>query len=260
MSQIDKETLLSHLKNGQPIDELVLTDYDLQHCDLKGIKLEGITFKQVNFSVADLSQCVLNACIFSGCNFSRANLNQSDLSLCQFTVDYIPVFQESDVEISFELLAMDEPLVTEIRKTGICGFKLAKNTFVNADLSHAKLPDSRLDQVDFSTANLQYCDLSGALVSSCRFNRADLTGTNFTAAQCIESHFNEQNIYEEICKRITEGLNIKKTTFSKVLSELDLQNHIIISSNVLNKILTYIGVVLKKGEIQLLINKIQTSI
>ena len=93
MAQIDKETLLSRLKSGEPINELVLTGYDLKNCDLRGAKLEGFTLKDINFSGADLSQCVLNACTLSDCTFSRAILIPSDLSLCQFTVDYILLFK-----------------------------------------------------------------------------------------------------------------------------------------------------------------------
>lgn len=208
-----------------------------QGCDLVGARFSQAILTRANFRDAkmassDLSDAVCQQATFDGADLTQANLTNADLTesscrLAGFEKAALTKaqFNQSDltgatfVRVDASQSAFNESLIDH------CDFTAA--TLNKVDFIRARILSSQFNQVisnrlEFSGASIKDCcftnaDLSASVAmlkpvfDGCRFENAELTGSNWTTANVINCHFLNCTLVQ---LDLSSG-HVQKTRFSR---------------------------------------------
>ena len=149
------------------IEEVIFENKNFTTEPLQKGEYENCTFKKCIFSGCDLNAFKFIACIFEHCDLSLANINKLVLRDVQFK-DCKMVGLKFDTTDSFSIsIAIDHCILTY---ASFYKLKLKNMIFLN----------SKLDEVDFTEADLtssvfNHCDLTNAIFSATNLEKVDFT-------------------------------------------------------------------------------------
>ncbi|MEW6262843.1 MAG: DUF2169 domain-containing protein [Thermodesulfobacteriota bacterium] len=217
---------------GAVLVKAVLDQALLEKAKLDGAKLNKASIKkgyflQTTAQAADFRQADLTRSIFMTSMIRKADFTEGRLHRVTF-------YQTQGGENSFsgadihDLRAIGE---TALPDSDFRGAQAGKGFWREADLSHARFGESRLDNVIFENCNLTSADLSQVRAHGTRFNKSDLSGANLEKldlfrgslrkARLVSADLSRSNLYGvEFFKTVMgqtrlNGANLKMTRIDK---------------------------------------------
>jgi uncharacterized protein YjbI with pentapeptide repeats len=166
-----------------------------------GEDLRNANLKGTNFSGADLSKADLTGADLSGANLKGANLTAAILKSANLSGANMKATLLCDANLSNANLtnaALNFAKTTHQNRLSGGYQKLRCVNFSKADLTDAKLKNSRLDCADFSEANLTRVSLVDASLYGANFTNADLSFADMTKLS-----FASSGQYDEKMRRVS---------------------------------------------------------
>lgn len=162
------------------IEDIDLDDTDLSGADFSGVDLAG----QVRFARAPR----FGASVQQRTRLVGARLPLSFLGKdCSFVDARDAIFvNDLDPAHDMEGFRAREAVLPGIE---FAGLRLEEADFTGADLTAARFGNAQLSDADFSTAVLEGADFTGANLDEAAFADATLAGANFTSAWLLQATF-----------------------------------------------------------------------
>ena len=148
-----------------------LSNVDLSGVDLSGVNLSDVDFSGANLSGANLSGANLTRTDFSGANLSGANLTLASLDGANFDDANLSNASLSNVTLLFR--STDEPLAPinsetrplppppSFRRANLSGAILTAGNFTDANLNYANLSGAKVTRdTIFSNSRMAYANIS----------------------------------------------------------------------------------------------------
>ena len=166
---------LTHLKLRRFwLDSALLTGADLSDADFTGANLTGGNIDDCDLRATDFTSAILQLTSAKRTNLRRTKFVKAALFGTNFTDSYIISSwpkSERAAHRGHDFMSQ-APIFTDAYLTGA--------NFTNADLSGARLENTRLEWANFTNATLYCADLTGAKVAGTNVRDADLTEANLS--------------------------------------------------------------------------------
>ena len=174
---INRETVKERIAAGEE-----LTKEDLRGIDLSGLDLSGGVFRAAILSAISLESAILTGADLSGADLSGSNLTSANLRAANLTDADLTGANLSKANLSEAILddaVLDGANFHQARMENVSA---NHTSFLEANLSHALLAQSKCRAADFFKARFFEADCQGAHFADAGFEQATGIGINFTNA------------------------------------------------------------------------------
>ncbi|MBL1275595.1 MAG: DUF2169 domain-containing protein [Ectothiorhodospiraceae bacterium] len=174
----------------------------MEYASFKDCNLTDINFEGAILANAKFINCVITTSNFKGANVGACQIDNTNFNHCDMTGIILGKSHLKNSQFNHCQL-VDKPemfLETSFTNTAFTGSNLAKNNFIDFDLSGC----------DFSEANLAECNFVNCSLESTSFQKAVLTSANFVKAEAKGAIFNHADMKNV---RFVGGCNLENSQF-----------------------------------------------
>ena len=216
---------------GAKLDEADATKADLGEADLTGASLQAGIFAGARLSAAKLTGVAAAGANLSQANLAEADLSQADLAGADLSGTALDnarldgaTLREATLEgAAGQRVSMVKADLTELRAAGGAGF-------TNGSFSEVLAPesiwmDAVLTGCDFSFAELERANFTGADMTGCNLHAVELRNGNLSKARLGGARITEANLFRarleqaEITEADFRGSNLYEAEFFEATGE-----------------------------------------
>lgn len=178
--------------------------FSMRRADLRDLELEPGSYDEIDLSGSNIDNAVMPMCSMHRANMMGISLRNADLESTEF----------SSADLNYALLTK-----SDFYRARLLGTQLIKADLRDANLEYANLTDAVLRTAELEGANLRRANLTGAYLKFADLGFANLKDANLTKADITEANLYGANLKNaDLTEADLTGSNVSRGQLKKAKS------------------------------------------